>query len=94
MILSGEDVRGLARTAEQDLVGIIASLEAALESKNKMLGQMGELSQFAGDLKRMAHDVDFALQQIVAKYGNKSAEEAKVYVTQLVKSRRYQKDVY
>lgn len=48
---------GLARTAEQDLVGIIASLEAALESKNKMLGQMGELSQFAGDLKRMAHDV-------------------------------------
>lgn len=56
--------------------------------------QEGAHFYVCGDAKRMAHDVDFALQQIVAKYGNKSAEEAKVYVTQLVKSRRYQKDVY
>lgn len=56
--------------------------------------QEGAHFYVCGDAKRMAHDVDQALQQIVAKYGNKSAEEAKAYVTQLVKSKRYQKDVY
>lgn len=53
----GGGLSGLVQTAEQDLVSIVVSLEAALQSKNKMLDQMGELTQFAGDLKRMAHDV-------------------------------------
>lgn len=47
-----------------------------------------------GDAKRMAQDVDHALQQIVIEHGGKTPEEAKAYLTQLLKNKRYQKDVY
>ncbi len=47
-----------------------------------------------GDAKRMAGDVDSALQAIVASEGKKSPEEAKAYVQQLTKSKRYLRDVY
>lgn len=47
-----------------------------------------------GDARRMAKDVKQTLQQIVAREGNKSAEDATAYVRQLVKSGRYQEDTY
>jgi sulfite reductase (NADPH) flavoprotein alpha-component len=47
-----------------------------------------------GDAKRMANDVDAALRQIAAEQGGMSAEEAAAYVGDLVKSNRYQRDVY
>jgi sulfite reductase (NADPH) flavoprotein alpha-component len=47
-----------------------------------------------GDALRMAKDVESALLELVAVHGNKSEAEAKEYVTNLRKSKRYQKDVY
>ncbi|MBO1254481.1 assimilatory sulfite reductase (NADPH) flavoprotein subunit [Alteromonas sp. 5E99-2] len=47
-----------------------------------------------GDANHMAKDVEQALIDLVAKYGNKSDEEAKQYVVALRKAKRYQKDVY
>jgi sulfite reductase (NADPH) flavoprotein alpha-component len=47
-----------------------------------------------GDAKRMAIDVDQALQSIVAIHGQLSPQAAKAYVQQLVKDKRYHKDVY
>lgn len=47
-----------------------------------------------GDANRMAHDVHEALLSIVEKQGAKSRETAEVYVDDLKKSKRYQRDVY
>ncbi len=47
-----------------------------------------------GDAAYMAKDVHQALLDIIAEQGNKSAEEAKAYIDQLKKDRRYQRDVY
>ncbi len=47
-----------------------------------------------GDAYRMAKDVDRALFDIIAKYGNKSAIEAADYMNMLKKEKRYVRDVY
>lgn len=47
----------LIQEAEQELSGIVSSLQAALRSKDHMLSQMRELTQYTGDLERMARDV-------------------------------------
>ncbi len=47
-----------------------------------------------GDASRMAKDVDAALHQVVAQYGNKTAEEAASYVEAMKKAKRYLRDVY
>jgi sulfite reductase (NADPH) flavoprotein alpha-component len=47
-----------------------------------------------GDAKRMACDVDQALKQIVVEQGGMSPEGAKGYLSDLVKAKRYQRDVY
>ncbi len=47
-----------------------------------------------GDAERMAKDVHQALLDIVSQYGDKSEEQAKVYLEELRESHRYQKDVY
>ncbi|MDN4504316.1 assimilatory sulfite reductase (NADPH) flavoprotein subunit [Alteromonadaceae bacterium BrNp21-10] len=47
-----------------------------------------------GDANQMAKDVEQALVDIVVKYGNKSESDAKQYITELRKAKRYQKDVY
>ncbi|HEY0075758.1 MAG TPA: sulfite reductase subunit alpha [Abditibacteriaceae bacterium] len=47
-----------------------------------------------GDAKRMAKDVDAALHQIAREHGNLDEAGAKNYIQSLVKSRRYQRDVY
>ncbi len=47
-----------------------------------------------GDAMRMAKDVESALLDIISKYGNKSESEAKQYLVEMRKAKRYQKDVY
>ncbi|HEY7088688.1 MAG TPA: sulfite reductase subunit alpha [Tepidisphaeraceae bacterium] len=47
-----------------------------------------------GDAKRMAADVDRALQDIVSSEGKLSPERAKEYVGELARKGRYQRDVY
>jgi sulfite reductase (NADPH) flavoprotein alpha-component len=47
-----------------------------------------------GDAKRMAKDVDAALQEVVQKAGGKSADDAREYVARLKTDKRYQRDVY
>jgi sulfite reductase (NADPH) flavoprotein alpha-component len=42
----------------------------------------------------MAKDVDEALQQVIAKEGGKTPEEAKAYLDNMKSQKRYQRDVY
>lgn len=56
--------------------------------------EQGAHFYICGDALRMAKDVESALLELVSVHGNKSETEAKEYVTNLRKSKRYQKDVY
>ncbi|RHW33256.1 assimilatory sulfite reductase (NADPH) flavoprotein subunit [Lysinibacillus yapensis] len=47
-----------------------------------------------GDKDRMAADVQNTLLQIIAEQGSKTEEEAKAYLDDLRKQKRYQRDVY
>lgn len=47
-----------------------------------------------GDAKRMAPDVDQALQDIVAQHGGQEPAQAAEFVKALRKEKRYQRDVY
>ena len=47
-----------------------------------------------GDAKRMAKDVDAALHQIAREQGQLDEAGAKNYIQNLLKNRRYQRDVY
>ncbi|MBZ2161316.1 assimilatory sulfite reductase (NADPH) flavoprotein subunit [Alteromonas stellipolaris] len=47
-----------------------------------------------GDAMYMAKDVENALISIVQQYGEKSEADAKAYLVELRKAKRYQKDVY
>ena len=56
----------------------------------------GEGAQFfvCGDARRMAKDVDAALQKIVREQGGKNADVANAYVEKLKNEKRYKRDVY
>ena len=56
--------------------------------------EQGAHFYICGDALRMAKDVETTLLDLVAEHGNKTPAEAKEYVTNLRKSKRYQKDVY
>ncbi len=47
-----------------------------------------------GDARRMAKDVDAALQQIVAQHGGMNEADAKSYVAKMAREGRYGRDVY
>ncbi|MEX0744293.1 MAG: sulfite reductase subunit alpha [Phycisphaeraceae bacterium] len=47
-----------------------------------------------GDASRMARDVDAALHQVVATYGDMDEVDAKAYVKRMTDEGRYQRDVY
>ena len=47
-----------------------------------------------GDAMHMAKDVEKALLTIIQTHGNKSEQDAKTYLVDMRKSKRYQKDVY
>ncbi len=56
--------------------------------------QRGAHFYVCGDAKRMAKDVDAALHAIVSEHGGMAPEQAAVFVKQLKKDDRYQRDVY
>jgi sulfite reductase (NADPH) flavoprotein alpha-component len=56
--------------------------------------QQGAHFYVCGDAKRMAKDVDDALKAIVVQQGGLSADDAKAYVADMAKAKRYQRDVY
>ncbi len=47
-----------------------------------------------GDASRMAKDVDAALHELVRVHGSRSDDDAKAYVAELKKTKRYARDVY
>ena len=71
--------------------------------QHRMLQRRGEIWSWlergayfyvCGDAKRMAADVDAALRQIVAQEGGMSDDNARAFLADLAKSKRYQRDVY
>ncbi|GAC20064.1 assimilatory sulfite reductase (NADPH) flavoprotein subunit [Paraglaciecola arctica] len=71
--------------------------------QHRMLEQGAELYQWleqgahlyvCGDANHMAKDVQDALVQIVIEHGAKSEEQAEQYISDLRRTKRYQKDVY
>jgi sulfite reductase (NADPH) flavoprotein alpha-component len=56
--------------------------------------EAGACVYVCGDARRMAPDVDAALNQIVAAHGCMSREDAQAYLARLRKQSRYLKDVY
>ena len=54
----------------------------------------GAFFYVCGDAERMAVDVDDALHDIIEKEGGMAEEDAKIYVKQMKKEKRYQRDVY
>ena len=56
--------------------------------------QNGAAFYVCGDASRMAHDVDKALHEIVAREGKLSEEAAAEYVKALKSEKRYLRDVY
>lgn len=56
--------------------------------------QRGAVLYICGDASRMAKDVDKALFQIVKEEGNMAEVEAKKYLSDLKKAKRYLADVY
>lgn len=56
--------------------------------------EQGAYVYVCGDKDTMAKDVEKTLLAIIQKVGNKTEEEAKVYVQTLREEKRYQRDVY
>ena len=56
--------------------------------------EAGAYFYVCGDSKNMAKEVDNALQEIVKIHGNMTEEQAKNYIKQLRKDKRYLRDVY
>ncbi|MEM9630529.1 MAG: flavodoxin domain-containing protein [Pseudomonadota bacterium] len=56
--------------------------------------EAGAAIYVCGDASRMAHDVDQAIRRIIAEHGKTDEAGATAYVENLVKSHRYQRDVY
>jgi sulfite reductase (NADPH) flavoprotein alpha-component len=66
------------------------------ENSSELFGwlQDGAHVYVCGDEKRMAKDVDATLHDIIARRGGTDAAAAHAYVSELVKSHRYVRDVY
>lgn len=67
-----------------------------LENAAQLWAWLEEGAHFyvCGNAKRMARDVDKALQQIIAAQGKLDPAAAKSYLANLAKTNRYQRDVY
>lgn len=56
--------------------------------------QQGATIFICGDEKYMASDVEAAILQVIAQYGNKTEEQAQNYLQNLIQEKRYLRDVY
>jgi sulfite reductase (NADPH) flavoprotein alpha-component len=67
-----------------------------LERSRELFAWLEEGAYFyvCGDAKRMAKDVDEALQQVIARETGKGPEEAKAYLARMKEQKRYLRDVY
>jgi len=67
-----------------------------LENSKELYQWLEEGAYFyvCGDKNRMAKDVHKTLKLIIEKEGNRTPEEAEEYITNLLRTRRYQEDVY
>ena len=81
-----------SRDGEQKVYVQNRMLEQAAEVWNWL--QAGGHFYVCGDAKRMASDVDKALRRIIAEQGGFTAAQVDQYVSDLVRSGRYQRDVY
>lgn len=54
----------------------------------------GAYFYICGDKENMAKDVENALLEVIAKYGNKDNEQAQEYLNNMIENDRYLKDVY
>jgi sulfite reductase (NADPH) flavoprotein alpha-component len=81
-----------SRDAEQKLYVQHRMLEHATELWGWLTA--GAHLYVCGDAKRMAADVDQTLRAIAAEQGRMSGADADAYVTEMVRTGRYQKDVY
>ena len=77
--------------------------EKKIYVQDKMMESAGEIYRWledggsfcvCGDAKRMARDVDQALHSIVEQEGKMTAAQAKSYVLEMAKQKRYLRDVY
>jgi sulfite reductase (NADPH) flavoprotein alpha-component len=78
--------------------------ESKIYVQHKLLENAAQLWQWienenasiyiCGDRKKMAKDVENTLLRIIQNEGNKTIEQAKYYLNDLRKSKRYQRDVY
>ncbi len=92
-----ESIEGLLRNAaraftECDAGGGCLVMQSAAEIWRWL--QDGAHFYVCGDAKRMAKDVDEALKAIAAQEGKMTPEQAKAFVGELTKAKRYQRDVY
>jgi len=71
--------------------------------QHKMIEKSSEIWQWlkegaylfvCGDASKMAKDVDRALHQIIETEGNMDPTDAKAYIKNLRKAKRYQRDIY
>jgi sulfite reductase (NADPH) flavoprotein alpha-component len=67
-----------------------------LERSRELFAWLEEGAHFyvCGDAKRMAKDVDEALQQVIAKETGKDLDAARAYLARMKDEKRYQRDVY
>ncbi|MDB6025200.1 MAG: cysJ 2 [Verrucomicrobiales bacterium] len=67
-----------------------------LENANELWAWLNNGAHFyvCGDASRMAKDVDAALHQIAQQAGQLTPEQAKAFIDDLRKTKRYQRDVY
>lgn len=67
-----------------------------LEKKQELYKWLreGAYLYICGDEKHMAHDVHTTLLMILEEEGGMTSEEANEYLTQLLREKRYQRDVY
>ncbi len=56
--------------------------------------EKGAAFYVCGDAHRMAKDVETALLNLIAKYGERTPAEAKAYLADMKANKRYQRDVY
>ncbi len=72
-------------------------VQSLMLQKSKQLWnwlEEGAYFYVCGDAKRMAKDVDHALQSVISKEGGFSEDKAKEYLSKMKEQKRYQRDVY
>ena len=79
---------------QQEKIYVQHRMEEYEEQIWDWIENQGSHIYICGDGQRMAKDVDAVLLKIVQKFGQKTEDEAKLYIKGLIRSKRFQRDVY